>query len=104
MLEELGHRVVTVEDGREALNALAKDSFDLVVMDIRMPRLDGEEALHIIRHDPPPGVDPNIPVIALTAHSLQEDAERLLGLGFDCHLPKPIEVEALHQALAELLQ
>ncbi|MCF8105791.1 MAG: response regulator [Desulfohalobiaceae bacterium] len=99
LLEELGHTVVVVEDGRQALDSLSKGSFDLVLMDIRMPNLDGEEALHIIRHDPPPGVDPNIPVIALTAYALKEDAKRLLEEGFDRHLPKPIETQSLKQAL-----
>ncbi len=102
LLQELGHSAVLVEDGRQALEALAQERFDLVLMDIRMPNLDGEAALRIIRHDPPPGVDPAIPVIALTAYALNEDAERLLGQGFDCHLPKPIETQALQQALEEV--
>ncbi|MCF8108618.1 MAG: response regulator [Desulfohalobiaceae bacterium] len=101
LLQELGHSVVMVEDGRQALDALAQERFDLVLMDIRMPELDGEAALRIIRQDPPAGVDPHIPVIALTAYALKEDAKRLLGQGFDCHLPKPIDEESLQQALLE---
>jgi len=101
ILKELGHTVVLAEDGRQALLALGRERFDLVLMDIRMPNLDGEEALRAIRQEPPEGVDARIPVIALTAYALNDDRDRLLKQGFDGHLAKPIDVQALKAVLFE---
>jgi PAS domain S-box-containing protein len=102
LLKDMGHTVVLVEDGRLAVQALSREHFDLVLMDIRMPNLDGQEALRIIRQNPPTGTDPSIPVIALTAYALKEDRKRLLELGFDGHLAKPIDVQALGQVVASI--
>ncbi|MCF8105285.1 MAG: PAS domain S-box protein [Desulfohalobiaceae bacterium] len=102
LLKDQGHDVAIAEDGRQALKALAKEPFDLVLMDIRMPNLDGEQALRIIRHEPPAGVDPHIPVIALTAYGLKEDQKRLLKQGFDGYLAKPIDIQAFEKAIAEV--
>ena len=102
LLQERGHETVVVEDGRTALDTLAKERFDLVLMDIRMPGMSGETALRIIRHETPPGIDPGIPVLAVTAHALKEDRERLLQSGFDGHLAKPIDTQAFDKALSTL--
>ncbi|MCF8037918.1 MAG: response regulator [Desulfohalobiaceae bacterium] len=102
LLKDEGHDVVIAEDGRQALQALAREDFDLVLMDIRMPNLDGEETLRIIRHEPPAGVDPHIPVIALTAYALQDDQARLLEHGFNGYIAKPVDVQALGQLISDM--
>ncbi|MCF8108273.1 MAG: PAS domain S-box protein [Desulfohalobiaceae bacterium] len=102
LLKDQGHEVVIAEDGQQALRALAKERFDLVLMDIRMPNLDGEQALRIIRQEPPAGVDPDILVIALTAYGLKEDQERLLKQGFDGYLAKPIDIQAFEKTIVEV--
>jgi len=103
LLSDSGHHVVLANDGQEALQAMAREPFDLVLMDIRMPRLDGIEALRIIRHQTPPGVDPDIPVVALSAFALNDDRDELLSQGFDDHLPKPIDIQAFDQLLSEVM-
>jgi PAS domain S-box-containing protein len=102
LLKDGGHDVVVVEDGRKALEALAGERFDLVLMDIRMPNLDGEEALRIIRHETPEGVDRHVPVIALTAHALKEDQDRLLKQGFDGYLSKPVDIQSLEKIIEDI--
>jgi PAS domain S-box-containing protein len=102
LLKDRGHEVTVVEDGRQALQALSEKSYDLVLMDIRMPNMDGEEALRIIRQETPKGVDPKIPVIALTAYALKEDSERLMKQGFDAYLSKPIDIQGFERTIAGL--
>ena len=100
LLKDKGHEVMIVEDGRQALQALADYRFDLVLMDIRMPNMDGVEALGSIRSGVSREIDPGIPIIAMTAHALKEDPERLFEFGFDGHLSKPIDMEAFSRPLA----
>jgi two-component system, sensor histidine kinase and response regulator len=101
MLEHLGHRVVVAPHGVAALAALEKESFDVVLMDLQMPEMDGFEALGAIRErDRERGG--HQPVIALTAHAMQGDRERCLGAGFDDYLAKPIRQADLQTALRPL--
>jgi CheY-like chemotaxis protein len=102
LLTDMGHEVVVVEDGEQVLQTLAKERFDLVLMDIRMPKLDGQEALRIIRHEAPAAIDSNIPVIALTAYALKEDRKRFLKQGFDGYLSKPIDIQAFEMLMAKM--
>jgi PAS domain S-box-containing protein len=99
MLQERGHSVSLAATGREVLESLARDSFDLVLMDIRMPDMSGDEATTIIRGRTPDGVDPEIPVIALSAYALQEEVDRYMQCGFDAYLCKPVEMEKLDRIL-----
>ena len=99
LLESLGHRPVLAQNGREALEKLAEAHFDAVLMDIRMPELDGAQATRIIRNSPPDGVDPAIPVIALSAHAMQDEIERYMLEGFSAYLTKPVDQEALNAVL-----
>ncbi len=101
MLEHQGHRVAVAGDGRQALVKLDKDHFDVVLMDLQMPEMDGFEALRSIR-DREPLTGRHIPVIALTAHAMQGDRERCLEAGFDGYLPKPIRQADLHKILLTL--
>jgi PAS domain S-box-containing protein len=100
LLEKRGHRVVMTANGREALEALAKDKFDLVLMDVQMPEMDGLQATRLIRErekQKPDGF--RQPVIALTAHAMKGDQERCLAAGMDGYLTKPILAEELDAIL-----
>ncbi len=102
LLRNMGHHVLAVVDGRQAVEALSRERFDVVLMDVRMPGMDGLEATRIIRNEPPPGVDPRVPIVALTAQALAGDRERLLEAGMDGYLPKPFDPAALEAALSSL--
>ena len=88
MLEKRGHRVVLAGNGREALEALEKGSFDLVLMDVQMPEMDGFQATAAIR-EKETGTGSHLPVIALTAHAIKGDRERCLTARMDGYLTKP---------------
>ena len=97
-LEKLGHSPSCVADGRQALETLRSVSFDCVLMDIQMPRMDGTEATRRIRDD----LGLTIPVIALTAHAIQGDREKFLAQGFDEYLAKPVAIQELERVLARV--
>ena len=88
LLKKLGFDVTVVENGRECLSALEQDTFDLVLMDIQMPVINGEEALHTIRSTEQ-GTTNHQSVIALTAYSMRGDMERFFEKGFDGYVSKP---------------
>ncbi|MFH1034387.1 MAG: ATP-binding protein [Pseudomonadota bacterium] len=96
LLERRGHQVVLTGNGREALEALAQDRFDLVLMDVEMPEMDGVEATSFIRKREQ-GHGGHIPIVALTAHALKGDRERLLAAGMDAYLTKPLEPTKLYE-------
>ena len=98
MLGKFGHTVTMVANGREAVAAVEKGNFEVVLMDMQMPEMDGAEATRIIRAMPPPrGL---MPVIALTADVMTEDRERYLKGGISDFVPKPIDWQVLLNALA----
>ena len=98
MLERLGHQVVAVADGRQALDLLHKSDFDVVLMDVQMPVMDGFAAIQAIR-ETEARTGGHMRVLALTAHAMQGDRERCLEAGFDGYLPKPIRRADLEIAL-----
>lgn len=100
LLGKLGHSCTCVENGREAVEAWRTGRFDCILMDIRMPVMDGEEAAAMIREQETEGE--RTCIIALTAHSLKEDRERLLAGNFDGYLSKPLEAEQLVDLLATI--
>ncbi len=102
LMEWLGHAVAVAGNGREALEMLARERFDLVVMDVRMPELDGATATRIIRNQPPPGVDPRVPIVALTAFASVEDRARIMTSGMDEFLTKPVHPDELRAAIERL--
>jgi len=102
LLREEGHEVRSVDDGRQALEALGLERFDLVLMDVQMPVMGGLEAVRRIREEPPSGVDPGLPVVALTAYALEGDRERFLAAGMDDYLSKPIQPQELTRILKRL--
>ena len=101
MLEHLGHTVVVTPHGAAAVAAFEKESFDVVLMDLQMPEMDGFEALRAIRQrEKSTGI--STPIIALTAHAMQGDRDRCLSAGFDGYLAKPIRQADLLSALDSL--
>ena len=101
MLERLGHSVVVAPDGAHALRALRSGRFDVVLMDLQMPEMDGFEAVRAIRAGEA-GTGRRLPVLALTAHAMQGDRERCLDAGFDGYLAKPVRQAELVEALGTL--
>jgi signal transduction histidine kinase/CheY-like chemotaxis protein len=98
LLEKRGHRVVVAVNGREALQALDKGRFDLVLMDVQMPEMDGMEATAAIRqHEKSTGL--HTPIIALTANAMKGDREKYLSSGMDGYLAKPIRPLELDELL-----
>jgi CheY-like chemotaxis protein len=102
MLEKNGHFVITVNNGREALQTLAGQEFNAVLMDVQMPEMDGLETTAAIRSNEE-GTDRHLPIVALTAYALNGDRERCLKAGMDGYLAKPIQAAQLLQALADVL-
>jgi CheY-like chemotaxis protein len=102
MLEKRGHLVTVAGNGREALDALAIDRFDLVFMDVQMPEMDGLEATSTLREKEKTTGHHQI-VIAVTAHAMKGDRERCLANGMDNYLSKPIQPQELDEVLEEYL-
>ncbi len=99
ILKDAGHTTVSVGDGLEVLAALARESFDLVLMDVQMPEVDGLTATRKIRQGLAGAQNTNIPVVALTAYAQAEDRERFLAAGLDDYVPKPVEESDLLAAM-----
>jgi PAS domain S-box-containing protein len=100
ILEGAGHTVEIVEAGTEAVAAAETGQFDLALMDINMPRMNGLEAVQKIRSAP--GRSRTLPVVALTANAMRGDRERYLGAGFDEYVSKPIDIQELFTVMARL--
>ena len=94
VLEKQGHAVVVVGNGREAIEALQRDRFDLVLMDVQMPEMDGLEATRAIRETEALTLE-HIPIIALTAHAMKGDQDRCIAAGVDAYLTKPVHAADL---------
>jgi signal transduction histidine kinase/CheY-like chemotaxis protein/HPt (histidine-containing phosphotransfer) domain-containing protein len=98
LLERLGHRAEVASDGREALARLEHAAYDVVLMDVQMPEMDGLEASRAICARWPPGRRPRI--VAMTAEALQGDREKCLAAGMDDYIVKPVTLDRLREALA----
>jgi CheY-like chemotaxis protein len=99
MLEKAGHRADLAANGREAVEALARGAYDLVLMDCQMPEMDGFAASRAIRADEA-GTGRHVPIVALTANATQGDREQCLAAGMDDYLAKPITAATLRAVLA----
>ena len=105
MLSKLGHFSDTARDGWEALDKLAAHTFDGVFMDIQMPGMDGVETTKKIREARPgSSINPNIPIVAMTAHAMLGDREAFLDGGMDDYISKPIELDDIKATLVRLFQ
>ncbi len=96
MLKKLGYRADVASNGLEALQALKHQHYDVVLMDIQMPEMDGIEATKRIRER---WLNKSIIIIAITAHALEFTREDCLKAGMDCYMTKPIKTEDLRAAL-----
>jgi signal transduction histidine kinase/HPt (histidine-containing phosphotransfer) domain-containing protein/BarA-like signal transduction histidine kinase len=103
LLSQNGAEVKTAQDGFQALEALASEPFDLVLMDVQMPVMDGIQATHRIRSGQIKDVQPNIPIVATTAHAMRGDAQRCLSAGMNRYLSKPLDVRSLLKTIGEIL-
>jgi signal transduction histidine kinase/CheY-like chemotaxis protein len=103
LLEKHGHIVVTTGNGSEALERLENETFNLVLMDVQMPEMDGFEATAAIRKKEET-TGAHQPIIAMTAHAMQGDEERCLGAGMDGYLSKPINVKELFAVIHAVLE
>ena len=99
MLRKLGHEAIVVDDGQEALDRLEADTFDVVLMDVQMPRLDGYAATQAIRARAAATGAPRLPIVAMTAHAIKGDRERCLDADMDDYLSKPIRLAELAATL-----
>lgn len=103
ILEKRGHTVQLAENGLEAINALYRSSFDVIVMDVQMPGMDGFEATRLIRRDTTGAFNPQIPIVAMTAHALQGDRERCLEAEMDEYVSKPVKSAELIAVIERFL-
>jgi PAS domain S-box-containing protein len=99
LLQKCGHNVTVVENGKEALEKLEQSDFDLILMDIQMPVMNGIEATQAIRSSDKLGSKKNIPIIAMTAYAMSGDREKFLASGANGYLGKPFKLEDLRQVL-----
>ncbi len=99
LLEKAGHRVVIASNGLKAVAAFEKEAFDLILMDVQMPEMNGYEATASIREKEKVSGG-HIPIIAMTAHAMKGDRERCLEAGMDGYVAKPIKIEELFEAIA----
>ncbi len=104
MLQLLGAEVECVHDGIQALDAMQSRRFDLVLMDIQMPRMDGIETTREIRRLEQGGSLPETPVVALTANASDADRQRCLAAGMNDFLAKPVKTEQIAAVLARYLR
>jgi two-component system, sensor histidine kinase and response regulator len=101
LLGKRGHSVVTVGNGREAVAAVAEGSFDVILMDVQMPEMDGLEATGFIRRVEKV-TGGHVPIIALTAHAMKGDREACLAAGTDGYLSKPVNAKELFALIDSL--
>ena len=98
-----GHETVVAEDGRKALDILAAQDFDCVLMDIQMPVMDGLETTKAIRASAPLGARRDIPIIAMTAYAMTGDREKFLAAGMNGYVAKPVDLAQLLRVIGEVL-
>jgi CheY-like chemotaxis protein len=103
LLEKQGHTVMTVENGRDAVAAAVNQSFDLALLDLQMPVMDGLQAVGLIRRSEEATGRSHLPVIALTAHAMRGDRERCLAAGMDGYISKPIHRDELFTVIESVL-
>jgi CheY-like chemotaxis protein len=98
LLEKMGHKVVLAENGTSAVNAFEREAFDVILMDVQMPEMDGLTAAATIREKEKKRGS-HIPIVALTAHASREDRDRCLEAGMDAYLSKPINGKEFSQVI-----
>jgi PAS domain S-box-containing protein len=102
ILNKLGHRCITAADGSKALEWLAQGHFDIILMDVQMPEMDGLETTRRIRNAPQFAHIREIPIVALTAFAMAGDREKCIGAGMSEYLAKPVDIKKLETLLHKL--
>lgn len=100
-LKSMSHEVIVAKHGGEAIELVEAQEFDIILMDMRMPIVDGYEATATIRQKEEEGGKVRTPVIALTSFSMKDEINKSLAAGCDCHLVKPVNRAALEKVLAD---
>jgi PAS domain S-box-containing protein len=103
LLERWNHQAVLVENGHQAMETLKNETFDIILMDVQMPQMDGLETARAIR-ETEKASNSHIPIIAMTAHAVKGDRERCLEAGMDDYVSKPIDSDKLFEAIETLTQ
>ncbi len=103
MLKKSGYAVSPARDGRQAMEALAREDFDLVIMDVQMPVLDGVETTRAIRSSQELGPRSRVPIIAMTAYAMAGDRERFMAAGMDGYTSKPVDMAELGRVIGRVL-
>ena len=103
LLQKHGHRLTVVDDGRKAVAAAKSGDYDLILMDVQMPEMDGLEATRSIRsHEATTGL--RTPIVAMTAHALKGDREKCLEAGMDDYVSKPIRAREFFDTIARAME
>ncbi|AWV90236.1 response regulator [Bradymonas sediminis] len=102
VIEAQGHQITLCEDGQRAVDAFEVAKFDLILMDVRMPNLNGFEATKAIRRLEE-GTSSHTPIIAMTAHAMKGDRQLCLDAGMDDYIAKPLKADALHQVIQRVM-
>jgi CheY-like chemotaxis protein len=101
LLQQFGYETKSALNGSLAVHQLSEESFNLVLMDIQMPEMNGYEATILIRDQNSPVLDHNIPIVAVTAHAMKDDLDKCLASGMNDYLTKPIDKVKLKAALEQ---
>jgi CheY-like chemotaxis protein len=104
LLKRRGFKVTVAENGREVIHALKNDNFDLILMDVQMPEMDGMEATRIIRTSKSPSLNSEIPIIGVSAFAMEDDRRRCLEAGMNSHISKPIDKATLFNEIDLLIK
>jgi CheY-like chemotaxis protein len=99
LLNKMGHEATLAGDGREALELWGREAFDLILMDVQMPEMDGTEATARIRVLEE-RTGKHIPIVAMTAYAMSGDRDRYLGTGMDEYITKPVSYKRMEEAIA----
>lgn len=102
LLEKMGHSPRLAAEAQQALQCLGEERFDLILMDIQLPDMNGLEATRLIRANPPAKQDPDIPIVAVTAFALEVNRDQALAAGMDDHIAKPVEIATLERIIARV--
>ncbi len=102
-LEKAGYRVAAVDNGQQALEALGRETFDCVLMDVQMPVLDGVAATRRIREGAGGIRNRDIPIVALTAYAMTGDRERFLAAGMDGYVAKPVDLDEMRRVIEQVV-
>jgi CheY-like chemotaxis protein len=99
LIQRMGHKVSIAQNGIQAIEAIEREKFDIILMDVQMPEMDGLEATQAIRERESLTGRPRIPIIAMTAYAMAGDRDRCLEAGMDGYVSKPINAQELFEAI-----